>query len=231
MAAAYTGVQGNGGSSANANTIATGSITTTTGAILIAFMSWDDTGSTITSMTGGGTGITWTSKIAKFSDGRHGQAFQCYLGTGYTGAAGAVTANLSAGTGFRAISVVEVSGQDTSTQFDVAGVTDVADAGAPMDIAVTTVTNLCLVVAFTFDDSGTNTITKGSESTQINNFTPFNVACTEYITTNPGIGAATATWTYSGTDDGASMIVAVRPAGGAAAAVVAPSTLTLMGMQ
>jgi hypothetical protein len=173
-------------------------------------MCWDNGGfSTISSMAGGGTGITWTSKIAKFVDTRHDQAMQMYLGTGYTGTTGAITCTFNNAASYRSIAVWEVTNPH-ATQFDATG-SDVLDAGTVVDCAVTTTQANCFVSGSVFNDSGGNTISLPAGMTSINNFN-IGVACaTHYRTTNPGAGATTVDWTFSGTGDAVSVACAVAP--------------------
>jgi hypothetical protein len=220
VSASYGAVQASGGGSGVSGTIASGLFTSTTGRALIAFLDWDNASSrTITGLAGGGTGITWTSAIAKFVDSRGNQALQVYIGTGYTGGVNVqVTATLSGTTGFRGISVVEVAGQD-ATQFDggqgVGWDTDTADAGTAVDSnAIVPVSDDTLILACCVDWTGTNSITKGASYTQINNFDPYGgTHQTEYRTANLSpAGSVTADWTLSSTESVANVIVAIRSA-------------------
>lgn len=226
MAAAYSGVHGTGGGTGSSGSVATGSITTTTGGLLVVVVSWDNSAAaTISSVTGGGTGITWTIAIAKTNDARHGQATQVYIGTGYASATGAVTANFSPTTGFRSIMLFEVTGQD-ATQLDgganVGFNIDVADVGTAVDTtSITPATDACLIGAWVNDvTGGSMTITKDAAYTQIDNFDPWagggnGQHQTQYRTSNLSPAAAhQANWTFGAAHDADNVVVAVRPAGG-----------------
>jgi hypothetical protein len=148
--------------------------------------------------------------VAKFLDTRNNQAMQLYLGTGYTGGTGAITATFSVATPWRSISVWEVTNPH-ATQFDATG-TDIADLGTAVDCAVTTTQTDCFVSGYTFVDNGSDTISAAPTGmTAINNFSIGSAAATHYRTTNPGAGATTVDWTFSGTGQCVSVACAVAP--------------------
>lgn len=179
---------------------------------MVAIISWDDSGATISGITGGGG--TWASAVAKQNDGRHNQAFQVWAATNITGATGIVTVTFAGtGPGNRRLTVVEVQDQDLTTIMDATPVFDLAETGTAVDVAITTASNVSLILGHCSADAGTDTIAPDSGFTEIADFTESgNAQQTQYKNVNPGIGATTITWTNSGTADCVAIAIAVRSA-------------------
>lgn len=221
---AYSGVQGNGGTDSEATTIVTGSITTTTGCVLLAAITWfNGSSANVTGLSGGGAGITWTSKIAKTLDTRSNTNIQAYIGTGYTGGVGSVTCTLSVAASWNALSVWEVTNPH-ATQLDAAAA-DVADAGTAVDGLLTTTVSDCFVSGYLFNNNGVNTISLPAGMSSINNFDIGLASATHYRTVNPAAGATSVTWTMSGTDEVVNLVMAVAPSAGGAVEYPARSRL------
>lgn len=187
--------------SAAATSVVSGSITTTTGNLIVIGVSNDRSGGTITSVTDGTNSAV---SIVDLTDGRNNQGLALWYAKNITGKTGGWTVNFSGSTTFRFVSVLEISGCDTGAPLDQSS-SDNAEAGIPVDCpAVTPSVNGEMIVGIVMNTGGGGDTyapnTSGTVMTEQNEFDGGTTAFMESITGVQATAASiTVAWTASGT--------------------------------
>lgn len=230
MAIAIVQSQSAGGTTSGTSITITPSASYTAGNGVILFVGWEDTSVTISSVTGGGTWTTATSKLNYASENR---SIQGYLLKNASAAASS-TVNFSASCSRISVSLFEFSGHDTSADPEAVGSANTQSAINSTANAVTASVTTNVNDTYCF---GWSYVVLASGITQLNPGTGMTAAPVlpgnpargraVYIS-KPTAGSQTMLWTCTGgtSESLISVALSIKPAAAATAHV--PAYLSML---
>jgi len=212
----------------NISSVTTNAITTTSGNLLVAAVTWDN-GSNATASMSDSKGNTWVAATTKQTDARHGQNMQSFYAKNISGGAShTVTATFSAGTVWVRLIVHEVSGLDISAPLDQTAVNN-GLTGAAISVGPLTTTAVGeYIFAAAMDDGGNNAFAavNGSGFTERATAAQGDAEMQSQDTIQSSAGSISSPWAMSGTDAALAQMVTFKPATSGAPDTTPPTTPT-----
>lgn len=212
--------QSSGGTGSEQSNTGVSSLTTTSfpannGDLLIATVTWDNGGGATASISDSVGTNTWSTAVAKQTDGRHAQSMQTFYAKNITGSPNmTVTVTLSVSSSFVRIIAHSVANIDTTSPLDQTAHIE-NEAGTAVSVGpVTTTANGEYIFAAATDDSGTNTWSADSPFTERVSISSSGTEMQTQDYVQPSSGSISSTWTLSGTNDALAQMATFKNNGG-----------------